>query len=78
MQTNLVAKIEQVLSDMRPYILKDGGDITFVSYADGIVHLKLHGACTNCAMSFYTLKLGIQERLIAEVPEVKEVVADNQ
>ncbi|MFA6066170.1 MAG: NifU family protein [Candidatus Babeliaceae bacterium] len=77
MNTEIVVKIEQVLNDMRPYILKDGGDITFVSFVDGIVHLKLHGACTHCAMSFYTLKLGIQERLISEVPEVKEVVADN-
>ena len=71
----LIEKIESVLLDLRPYIKNDGGDITFVSFNSdtGIVYVTLHGACTNCPMSAYTLKLGIEERLKEQIPEVKEV-----
>jgi Fe-S cluster biogenesis protein NfuA len=71
----LIKKIEEVLSQLRPAIKQDGGDIAFVSYTDGIVSLKLLGACQQCPFSLYTLKLGIEDRLKQEIPEIKEVVA---
>jgi Fe-S cluster biogenesis protein NfuA len=71
----VVQRIEQILEELRPAIQKDGGDIQFVSFENGVVSLRLHGACSSCPMSFYTLKLGIQERLVAEIPQVREVIA---
>jgi Fe-S cluster biogenesis protein NfuA len=67
-------QIEQIIQEMRPAIHADGGDILFVSYNQGIVSVRLHGACVHCPMSFYTLKLGIEERLKEHIPAVKEVV----
>ena len=54
-----------------------GGDVEFMSYLEGTVTLKFHGACVDCPFSFYTLKMGIEERLKASVSEVKEVIACN-
>lgn len=68
-------KIDEVLQEMRPNIQMDGGDIEFVSYTNGTVALRLHGACVSCPLSLYTLKLGIEERLKQEVPDVVEVIA---
>lgn len=55
--------------------MNDGGDIEFIKYEDRIVYVKLHGACVHCPVSMITLKLGVEEALRAELPEVKEVVA---
>lgn len=71
-----IQRIQELLVQLRPMILSDGGDIQLVSYNDGIVKVKLHGACIDCPMSFYTLKLGIEDRLKAELPEIKQVVAE--
>lgn len=71
----IINKIEEVLNEMRPIIQMDGGDIHFVSYVDGVVQVRLSGACVGCPMSFYTLKLGIQERLSEVIPAIKEVVS---
>ena len=60
---------------LRPAIEADGGDIEFVSFDNGIVSLLLKGACATCPLSFYTLKLGIEERLKEATSEVKEVRA---
>ena len=60
---------------MRPNIQMDGGDIEFMTFVDGVVSLKLHGACASCPLSVYTVKLGIEERLKEAIPEVVEVVA---
>lgn len=70
-------KIEEILSDLRPNIQMDGGDIEFVSFSDGVVSVRLHGACANCPMSLYTLKLGIEERLREAIPDINEVIAIN-
>lgn len=70
----LIAKIKEVLEEMRPNIQMDGGDIEFVGYSDGVVSLKLLGACESCPLSVYTVKLGIEERLKEYVPEVIEVI----
>jgi Fe-S cluster biogenesis protein NfuA len=71
----LIEKIEEVLQELRPNIQMDGGDIEFVSFCDGVVSLRLQGACASCPMSLYTLKLGIEERLREHVPDVQEVIA---
>ncbi len=71
----IMGKIDEVLNEMRPNIQMDGGDIEFVSYVDGVVSVRLHGACVGCPLSLYTLKLGIEERLKEVVPEIHEVVA---
>ncbi|MFQ5827436.1 MAG: NifU family protein [Dehalococcoidia bacterium] len=60
---------------MRPLLKGDGGDVELVEVADGVVKVKLTGACMGCAMSTITLKNGIERIIKQEVPEVKEVVA---
>ncbi len=75
MSSEELRKIEEVLEDMRPNIQMDGGDIEFVSYVDGVVSLRLMGACATCPLSLYTLKMGIEERLKEQIPDVVEVVS---
>lgn len=70
-----IATINAVLDQLRPMILSDGGDIEFVKYEDNIVYVKMHGACVGCPISGYTLKLGVEEALRAEIPELKDVIA---
>lgn len=69
-------KIEAALSKIRPALQMDGGDVELVDVtADGIVKVRLKGACMGCPMSQMTLKAGIEKQLITEVPEIKEVIA---
>lgn len=69
-------RIEAALDKVRPQLRMDGGDVKLVEVgADGIVKVKLTGACGGCPMSQMTLKMGIERILKKEVPEVKEVVA---
>ena len=70
-----IKKIEEVLEDMRPNIQMDGGDIKFVSYIDGVVALRLQGTCASCPLSLNTLKLGIEERLKEQIPDIVEVIS---
>ena len=66
--------IQKALQDIRPALQRDGGDVQFVDVTeDGIVKLKLTGACGGCPMSTYTLKLGIERKLKDSIPEVKSV-----
>ncbi len=74
---HIIKKIEDLLQELRPTIQMDGGDIEFVSFKDGIVSLRLHGACVNCPLSLYTVKLGIEERLKEHIPDIQEVIAIN-
>jgi len=71
----MTEKIEKALEGVRPALQMDGGDVEFVKFEDGIVYVKLLGACGGCPMSTMTLKLFIEERLKEAVPEVKEVVS---
>lgn len=71
----MTEKIEKALDGVRPALQMDGGDVEFVKYEDGVVYVKLLGACGGCPMSTMTLKLFIEERLKEAVPEVKEVVS---
>ena len=68
-------KIVVALEKVRPFVLGHGGDITLVKYQEGIVHVKLHGACVGCPISSYTLKMGVEEAIKELIPDVKEVVA---
>jgi Fe-S cluster biogenesis protein NfuA len=68
-------KVETALAKVRPMLLADGGDVQLVDVTDGVVKVKLTGACGGCPMATMTLKGGIERALKDEVPEVKEVVA---
>ena len=72
----IINKINEVLdSKVRPAVAKDGGDITFKSFADGVVTVELKGSCSGCPSSVMTLKQGVQNLLCHYVPEVKSVKA---
>ena len=69
-------KIVQILDQkIRPAVAKDGGDIKFKEFKDGIVKVQLQGSCSGCPSSTMTLKQGVQNLLCHYIPEVKEVVA---
>ncbi|WP_028594057.1 NifU family protein [Paenibacillus assamensis] len=64
----------EVLDKLRPFLQRDGGDVELVDVEDGIVKLRLMGACGSCPSSTITLKAGIERALVEEVEGVKEVV----
>jgi len=68
-------QIENVLKKIRPSLQADGGDVELVDVKEGVVSLKLKGACAGCPMSTMTLKNGIERILKQEVAGVKEVVS---
>ena len=69
-------KIEEVLESIRPALKADGGDVEFLRFRkDGVVELRLLGACEDCPISMMTLKEGIEKRLKSDVPGVTEVQA---
>lgn len=67
-------EIEKALEEIRPMLQADGGNVELVDVSDdGVVRLKLTGACGGCPMSGQTLKMGIERKLKEKVPQVKEV-----
>lgn len=69
-----LVRVQEVLDKLRPYLQADGGDCELIDVTpEGIVKLKLHGACGHCPSSVYTLKMGIEEQLKQHVPGVTEV-----
>jgi Fe-S cluster biogenesis protein NfuA len=68
-------KVEGALAKIRPALQADGGDVELVDVEEGVVKVKLTGACAGCPVSTMTLKLGIERLLKEEIPDVKEVVA---
>ncbi len=68
-------KVEKALDKIRPALMADGGGVELVEVKDGVVKVKLTGACGGCPMSQMTLKMGIEKSLKSEIPEIKEVVA---
>jgi Fe-S cluster biogenesis protein NfuA len=68
-------KIKAALDQIRPALQADGGDVELVGIKDGVVSVKLTGACGGCPMATMTLKNGIEKILKEKVPEVKGVVA---
>ena len=72
----VVNKINEILdSKIRPAVARDGGDIAFKSFKDGIVTVELKGSCSGCPSSIMTLKQGVQNLLCHYVPEIKSVEA---
>lgn len=73
-EQEIVEQIKELLETrVRPAVAQDGGDIVFHSFADGIVHLEMHGACSGCPSSTATLKNGIETMLKHYIPEVLAV-----
>lgn len=67
--------VEQVLDQLRPYLMADGGNVELVEIDGPIVKLRLQGACGSCPSSTMTLKMGIERKLRQEIPEIAEVEA---
>jgi len=72
-EQELIEQVQDVLNKLRPFLLRDGGDCELVDVEDGIVKLRLLGACGSCPSSTITLKAGIERALLEEVPGVIEV-----
>ena len=68
-------KVEAALNQVRPALLADGGDVQLVDVNEGVVTVRLTGACGGCPMATMTLRHGIERVLKEQVPEVKEVIA---
>lgn len=76
METTLIEKVNSALETIRPYLMADGGDVELVNVSDeGIVEVRLMGACVGCPMSQMTLRAGVERALIREVPGIKRVEA---
>ena len=67
------AQVEAALNKIRPMLQADGGDVELIDVKDGVVTVRLQGACKGCPMSQMTLKNGIEKMLKKEIPEVKSV-----
>lgn len=72
-ENDIVSKIVELIDRLRPFLINDGGNLEFVKYEDNIVYVRMMGACKDCAMMDITLKEGIEEIIVSEIPEVKEV-----
>lgn len=66
-------KIIEIINQLRPFLISDGGNIEFVKFEDGICYVKLTGHCKECPMQDITLKEGIELVLTSEIPEIIEV-----
>ena len=73
---NLTTRVSKALEKVRPYLQSDGGDITLIEVTDDmIVKVKLTGACHGCPYSMQTLKVGVEQAIKKEVPEIREVIS---
>ncbi|MFC3748020.1 MULTISPECIES: NifU family protein [Paenibacillus] len=72
--TSMYDEVLEVLDKLRPFLQRDGGDVELIDVEDGIVKLKLMGACGSCPSSTITLKAGIERALIEEVEGIEEVI----
>ena len=78
MENSLQEKVTEALEKVRPYLQADGGDVELVKVTEeGIVEVKLTGACVGCPMSQMTLRAGIERALLRDVPGIKRVEAVN-
>ena len=68
-------KVEAALDKIRPALRADGGDVELVDVKDGVVTVRLTGACGSCPMSTMTLQMGVERVVKEEVPEIKELIA---
>jgi len=75
MSEELKTKVETALNKIRPYLQADGGDVQLIDIVDGIVQVRLRGACAGCPGATMTLKMGVERTLREQVPEIKGVEA---
>jgi Fe-S cluster biogenesis protein NfuA len=69
-------RVQKAIDSIRPSLQADGGDVELVDVSeDGVVKVRLRGACSGCPMSQMTLKMGIEKIIKKEVPEIKEVIS---
>lgn len=73
----LTQRVQKTIETLRPYLQSDGGDMELVSVDEdeGVVYLRLQGACVGCPSSMMTLQMGIENQLKTEIPQVKHVIA---
>ena len=72
---NIEEEIKKVIEKLRPYLQRDGGDIEYIAFKEGIVYVQMHGACAGCVSLDATLKDGVEQILMEEVPGVLSVEA---
>lgn len=72
---NLQDKVQRAIEKLRPLLQRDGGDVEIVEIKEKVVRIKLKGKCDGCPSSEYTLKMGIEELLKHEIPELERVEA---
>ena len=72
-QEEIVKKIKDIIEELKPFLINDGGVLEYIDFKDGIVYVKLGGACADCSFLDVTLKEGIEQMLMNEIKEVKEV-----
>ena len=70
---HIEARIREIIDELKPFLISDGGSLEFISYKDGIVYVSLGGACVDCDYLDVTLKDGIEQMIMNEIDEVKEV-----
>ncbi len=71
----LMDRVNAVLEQIRPAVKADGGDVELIDIVDGTAQVRFHGACVGCPSSNLTLHMGIERAVVAQVPEIKKVVA---
>lgn len=72
----ITSKVQKSIETIRPFLVKDGGDISLESVSeDMVVTVRLHGACEECPLSAMTMKNGVEEAILRDVPEIKTVIA---
>ena len=72
-QEEIINKIKSIIEELKPFLISDGGTLEYIDFKDGIVYVKLGGACAGCSFLDITLKDGIEQMIMNEIPEVKEV-----
>lgn len=72
---NIKERVMKALERVRPYLQSDGGDIDLVDVTGDTVKVKLTGACHGCPYSMQTLKAGVEQAIMKEVPEIKKVIS---
>ena len=68
-----ISKIKIELEKIRPKLIRDGGDIEFINFKDGILKLRFKGECAHCELSHITMKFAIEKNILEKIPEVKKV-----
>lgn len=70
-----VTRVLEALDSIRPFLINDGGDIELINVEGNKVYVKLQGNCSDCPMSFSTMKLGVENTIKQYVPEIEEVLS---